>query len=396
MAGQSEIDHGLAWVLQGPGSYTGEDTVEISCHGSPVLLDRVVTTALGHGAMLARPGEFTQRAYLNGRLDLAQAEAVLDLIRAGSEQERSAAYGVLTGELGALVARVRGHLVRALAIIEAGLDFPEDDLPRDQEFLARTEAAAAAELSRKWVVASEAGASWLGRVPVVLVGPPNVGKSTLLNRLVGEERAIVDKEPGTTRDLVRAQCGWEGLSVEVVDTAGLRVPTSSVEAEGIRRAQAAVAEAGVVLAVLDGSLPWGTEDAEALRVAGERMVVVVNKADLPRQKEIPPKMLCGRLVRWISAEKGTGVEDLIASVVEKVRPLVVADGVVLTRKRQRSCLAEVAVRASVAAAALQAEGLPECVAADLRGALAAAGAVVGIGVGDEVLEAIFSEFCIGK
>lgn len=396
MAGQTEIDQGLAWVLKGPGSYTGEDTVEISCHGSPLLLDRIVTAALGHGAMLARRGEFTHRAYLNGRLDLAQAEAVLDLIRAGSERERSAAYGVLTGEVGALVARVRGHLLRALAIVEAGLDFPEDDLPRDKERLAHKEAVAAAELSRRWVAASEGGAPWLGKIPVVLLGPPNVGKSTLLNRLVGEALAIVDKKPGTTRDLVRAQCEWEGLTVELVDTAGLRTPTSSVEAEGIRRAKAAAAGAGVVLAVLDGSRPWGTEDVETLRVAGERVVVVVNKADLPRQKEIPPETIRGESAMWISAENGTGVEDLIAVVGEKVRPLVEADGVVLTRRRQRSCLAEVEVRASEAAAALQEGGLPECVAADLRGAMAAAGEVVGVGVGEEVLEAIFSEFCIGK
>lgn len=396
MAGQAEIDRGLAWVLKGPRSYTGEDTVEISCHGSPLLLDRVVTAALGLGAVLARRGEFTQRAYLNGRLDLAQAEAVLDLIRAGSERERSAAYGVLAGGLGAQVARVRHHLTQALAIVEASLDFPENDLPPAHMYGALIETEEATSLAHQLVAAGEANEPWLGRIEVVITGPPNVGKSTLLNRLVGAERAIVDAEPGTTRDLVRAQCLWGGLAVEVVDTAGLRVPISSVEAEGIRRTQAAVAGAGVVLVVLDGSTPWQAEDEEAWRTGGARGVVVVNKADLPCRKEIPEEVASGGPVVWISATNGTGVEEMIAVARGMVRPLVETEGVVLTRERHRRCLAEVAERASGAGVTLRSGGLPECAAADLREALATAGEIVGIDVGEDVLETIFSEFCVGK
>jgi tRNA modification GTPase len=294
------------------------------------------------------------------------------------------------------VARVQHHLTQALAIVEVGLDYPDEGLPASHMHWALIEIEEAISLTRHLVAVGEANAPWLGRVEVVITGPPNVGKSTLLNRLAREDRAIVDAEPGTTRDLVRAQCLWDGLAVEVVDTAGLRDPTSRVEAEGIRRTQAAAARAGIVLVVLDGSTPWQAEDTEAWRAGGGRGIVVVNKADLPCRKKVPEEVASSGPVVWISATNGTGVEEMIAIARRMVRPQVEAEGVVLTRERHRRCLAEVAVKAADAGVTLRTGGPPECAAMTLREALTTAGEIVGVDVGEEVLEAIFSEFCVGK
>lgn len=398
------LDEALVVVMRAPRSFTGEDVVELHCHGGPFLLQRVCEGLLRRGARPAEPGEFTKRAFLNGRLDLTQAEAVLDTIKARSAGSLRLAQDQLRGRLSAEVTRLREDLIGLLAHVEAAIDFAEEDLAFIEpdallDGLRRTREA----------VARLAGSGEEGRilregVSAVLVGRPNVGKSSLMNALLRADRAIVTPRPGTTRDLLEESLTIRGLVVRLTDTAGVREAEDPAEREGVRRSRSAMEAADLLLVVLDGSRPLEEEDRVFLgELEGRRRLVLVNKSDLsPRltdqeltafERAEPPS----RVVR-VSAKTGEGLEE----VRDRIRALVLrpsfepGESAVATRLRHQASLlaAREALERAEASVASRLSG--EFVAVDLRAAVEALGEVTGATTTEDVLDRIFREFCIGK
>jgi len=392
-----EIDTGLAWFLEAAHSYTGEDTVEISCHGSSLILEMVVEAAISTGARLAAPGEFTRRAFLNGNIDLLQAEAVIDLIQANNECGLEDAYGLAGGRLSKDVSLLKSGLVRALARVEVGLDFSEEDIDPTsrQDISDRLQTTIDHALSIYNTF--EAGRRRQQGYLIVLAGQPNVGKSTLLNSLLGEDRAIVTEIPGTTRDLIEGKTIWGGKSIRIVDTAGMRDSADPIENEGIKRARKVVSEADIVMVVVDSST--GNEDIEFWLsdiVDSERCILVLNKVDLPHSDmRLHTKMSYGAVVE-ISALTGFGRENLINKVLETLPIDQAVDGVILSRQRHYDCLRRMIDFTQAALLQLSSGEPDECIAAELQEALLCLGQLLGENVGEDVLNSIFSEFCIGK
>lgn len=398
------VDEGLVVYMKAPRSFTAEDVVEIHCHGSGLVLQRVCEACVAAGARLAQAGEFTKRAFLNGRLDLSQAEAVLDTIRAKSEDGLKLAQRQLRGELARTINRLRTGLVGLLAHLEAGIDFAEEDIAfvgRDEMIVSLQEAL---DQVRQMLTSAETGRVLRDGIRVVIAGEPNVGKSSLLNSLLRENRAIVTDIPGTTRDIIEESAVWNGLRVTLVDTAGLRETTDIVELEGICRSKEAQDQADIVLHVLDGAQPTKI-DLGNVRVPslGHEQLLVVNKIDLIDVASVQPlsdalRARTGCKVLPISVRTGEGLESLKSVIhAQFVKPsFEPSEGVVITHVRHRVALerAEISLRESLASIERGLE--PEFVAVDLRGAADALGEIVGAITSDEVLDHVFSEFCIGK
>ncbi len=393
------LDEGLALYFPGPGSYTGEDVLELHGHGGPVVLDRVLARALALGARPARPGEFTERAFLNGRLDLAQAEAVADLIEAASAEAARAALRSLEGAL-SREARALGERLAGLRVqLEATLDFPDEDIDAAGEAtLAAGLAEARAQLDSLLAGATRGRALREG-LTVVIAGRPNVGKSSLLNALAGCEAAIVTDVPGTTRDVLRERVLAHGVPVHVVDTAGLREARDPVEREGVRRAREQAARADRVLLVVDDTAGWTPEDAAAQAALPREtpVTVVLNKIDLSGRA---PGPVAGHPVGThafaISARTGAGLEALRSHLAETAGLAAGrAEGVWMARRRHLDAL-ERAGRHLEEAAAELAAGRAELAAEGLRLAHRAVGEITGEFTTEELLGRIFSTFCIGK
>jgi len=388
----------LTWFPQG-GSFTGEESVELSCHGSPYVLERLLELSVRAGARLARPGEFTQRAFLNGRLDLAQAEAVCDLIAARTRLAHRAAVSRLEGGLSRRVGELRGELTGLLALVEAGLDHPDEDVPLlDDEHAAsrlRSLLSAIAGLRRSLQRGrlSRAGAR------IAIVGRPNAGKSSLLNALLGTQRAIVAETPGTTRDTIEESADLGGLETVLVDTAGLRAlsgePADPVEALGMERTRAALRGADLVLAVLDRSLPPAGHRTFLAELAAEGeapRILVLNKSDLPAGSG--PGDFAG--ASSISAKTGDGLAGLARRIQETLDADPAAPGAETfpVALRHDGALARAATELENA---LRLEGTPgELRAFHLRAALDALDDVTGRTTTEDVLREIFSRFCVGK
>ncbi len=398
------IEEALVVVMRSPRSFTGENVVEIHCHGGALVLQTVCEACLAHGARLAEPGEFTKRAFLNGRLDLTQAEAVLDTIRAKTTISLKLAQQQLRGGLSSEVGRVRDALVSMLAHVEAAIDFAEEDIT----FVGHEELRAliqwAKERITQMIKTSQEGRILREGATVTILGKPNVGKSSVMNALLRMDRAIVTPIPGTTRDVLEDFINVRGVPVRLRDTAGIRVTSDPVELEGIRRSHEARREADLILVVLDGAEPLTVEDAEILRGLGEtKCVIVANKADLPCQwtsaelSKILPQEL-NAVVRQVSAKTGSGIEelkDLMRSLLISNHPEA-SEGVVITHVRHLSALQRANEGLEHAGVSIV-EGLPgEVIATDLRIATEALGEISGEISTDEVLDRIFSEFCIGK
>ena len=403
LAGASRVDEVVAAVFRAPRSYTREDVVEFSCHGGSMPARSVLALLLASGARLARPGEFTLRAFLHGRLDLVQAEAVAELIGARSESMQRAALSRLGGQLSRELRAQLEALADALAEVEARVDFAEDvgGIEVPAELVARIGAIGSA------LRAHLRGAAW-GRamregVPVVIVGQPNAGKSSLFNRLVGEDRAIVADVPGTTRDRVSASLEREGALFTLSDTAGLRETSDGVEALGIARAHAALEDSSVAIWVVDGSR--ALEDADraiAARLAGRRVLVALHKADrgaLVQERDVlallAPAGAAPEHVAVVrtSAVTGDGVEQALDALA-RVAGFVA--GETLTVERQAHTLESACAALERAAAAGTAGEPGEIVALELREALSALEELLGQRVSDDLLERVFSRFCIGK
>lgn len=398
----TRIDDGLAMTFVAPRSYTGEDVVELHGHGSPVVLDMLVEAALAAGARLADPGEFSLRAFLNDKLDLAQAEAVADLIDAGSRAAARAAAGSLAGVLSAEVARIKDALIEVRVIVEASIDFPDEDLDLLSEYRLR-ERIAALRTSVDELVNESARAIELTRSPkVVIAGAPNAGKSSLLNRLTGRDSAIVTHIPGTTRDVLRERLEIGGVQLELVDTAGLRETDDIVEAEGVRRARSELGEADLLLYVIDGVAEPGRAPAllardHALnaRIDGDdawqqRVLFVVNKVDRTGEALAPHDG-----VVYISALTGAGL-DMLRSAMRERLALEDATPRFLARRRHLDALRRCASALEMAAAQLASTPRFELAAEELKLAQSHLGEVVGDVTSDELLGHIFGSFCIGK
>ena len=393
------LDRGLLLWFPAPRSYTGEDVLELHAHGGPVLLDLLLRRVYALGARPARPGEFTQRAFLNGKLDLAQAEAVADVIAAGSEAALRAAQRALSGAFSARVRELQTLLTGARVQIEAALDFPEEEL----ELLADPALAAALTglVAALDAVLAEArrGVRLARGLEVVLVGAPNVGKSSLLNALAGTERAIVTAVPGTTRDVLCVELALDGVRLQVADTAGLRATHDPVEREGVRRALAALAQADLALLVTRAE-DWQRDLALLRQQAGAspELLVVVNKIDLDQlpaarsaEPGMPPRIA-------LSAQTGAGL-DLLRAELRARAGGVGADSAFSARERhldalQRAAAEIAAARAEVARAGHG--GMAELAAEALRRAQGALDELTGQHSSDDLLGAIFSSFCIGK
>jgi len=400
------VDQGVVLRFVGPASFTGEDVVELQGHGGPVVMDLLLESALAAGARLANPGEFTQRAYLNGKIDLAQAEAVADLIDAASRSAVVGASRSLRGEFSDRIGRLAAQLRELRAFVEAAIDFPEEevDFLADGQVSARLEdvvgaVQAVADTARQGVLLNDG-------MRVVLAGKPNVGKSSLLNKLTGDERAIVTPQAGTTRDLVHADIVIDGLPLTVTDTAGLRTSGDLVEREGVRRAHGAIEDADLVLLVVEaGEVAQGLVgrvqalEADVLgttktndRLA--RLTIVINKIDLT-EDEPGLTVLEGWQAVRLSALTGAGV----SSLREHLKALAgyrAEEGVFLARRRHLDALQRCLEALALGERALVEQGAGELLAEDLRLAHDALGEIVGRVSSDELLGDIFGSFCIGK
>ncbi len=392
------LDEVLALWMPAPASYTRQDVLEIQCHGGAAAARAVLDAALAAGARLADPGEFTLRAFLNGRIDLLQAEAVLDVVQAGSEEALRVHQALLDGDLSRAVETWQSALGRALALLEAHLDFAEEEVgPFDPAPLRAGLEGVLEEMRGRL-----ASYAW-GRVArdgfrVALVGAPNAGKSSLLNCLAGEARAIVSATPGTTRDAIEVRLNAGGAPVTLVDTAGLRHSADAVEQEGVRRARAAAEGADLVLLVCDGSRALGAaerEEAERLAARGAR--AVVNKSDLGAEPAGELAERFGRAPRRVSAHTADGVPELLADLREAAWSGGRTRGEApLTRLRHREAVAAAGQSVERALAALGAGAFPEVAASELHGARRRLAGLLGWGTPEDVLDAIFAEFCIGK
>jgi tRNA modification GTPase len=412
-AGGQPLDTVLLSLFRAPRSYTGEDSVEISSHGGAAIPNAILEALLSLGARAAGPGEFTERAFRNGKIDLAQAEAVASLVRARSDRALRAARATLGGDLSRRVAALDAELIEVLAEVEARLDFPRDVREAAETGALAARCAAAAASLREWIARLPSSRRREGGVRVAIVGAPNVGKSSLLNALLGFERAIVSDEPGTTRDTVEGSIWLDGAEWRLTDTAGLRETSDPVERAGVARTEREAAVSDLTIVVRDCSRPEaGAADAERLRSAGGLAIVAWNKSDLRGDGAAGR---AGRASVEVEAEatvevdtvavRPGGVENLVAAMRAALPRLVGAgagasDELPLANARQEALLVEAAAALGRAAGQLNAGATPEpaydLAAVDLTDARRALGEILGRGVDDAVIAAIFQRFCIGK
>jgi tRNA modification GTPase len=390
------VDEALLSVMRAPSTYTREDVVEINCHGGMMPLWRTLGLLISAGARQAEPGEFTKRAFLNGRIDLAQAEAVMDIISAKTDLALRAANEQLLGGLSAEIAALRDRLLSLIAATEAGIDFPEEDIETGtgQPLVEETDDLLA-------MVDSLLSGYAYGRIlrdgfATAIVGKPNVGKSSLLNALLKQNRAIVTEVPGTTRDVLEEYLNIAGVPLKILDTAGIRHSHDIVEQEGVRRSLAAIESADIVLFVLDGSQPFTSEDRRVLNeIHGKHVIAVINKSDLPRRLEQFKEQ--GAQVS-VSCRTGHGLDDLKQALSGQVKQGTIGsrEHVWAVNQRHKTTLEQ--TKESLQRALESATGglSPEFVALDLRAALDSLGMIIGATYTEDILERIFNDFCIGK
>ena len=386
---EGKLDEGMAAVFRAPRSYTGEDMAEFHCHGGVLVASRVLEAVLRADARAAEPGEFTRRAFLNGKMDLTQAEAVMDVIRASTSLALRAAEEQLSGRLGREVEEIRSHILRTVAHVEAYIDFPDEGIePHTGERLLAEIAQVRARMERLLATAND-GRILREGVHLVLCGEPNAGKSSLLNRLLGFERAIVSATPGTTRDTIEELASLRGIPFRITDTAGLRETADAIEREGVERARRAMQRADLIVRIADVTQHPSFEPPE-----GE--ILAINKIDLVDRK----------IANWlpssgsvdISCLTGEGIDELVDLIVAKARGDHPVDVPMLAaiNARHQACLQRARSRLQEAEEKLRNRVDPELIAVPLREALDAVGEVVGAADTEEILGEIFGTFCIGK
>ena len=391
----NSIDQVIVTFFPKPHSYTAEDVVEISCHGSPVVLGFAIERALAAGARLAAPGEFTQRAFLNGRLDLAQAEAVRDLIDATTLYQARVAVQQVEGGLSRRLAPIKKQLCDLIALLEAGIDFAEDDISvaGEEEILGRLRPIL--DGVTKLADSFQIGKVVRGGVTLAILGRPNVGKSSLFNRLLEQDRAIVTAQAGTTRDMLSEYFSFNGLPVKLVDTAGIRATADVIEAKGVAKSYEALADSDILLAIVDLSQPLEDTDRELLsraRQSGRHTLLVGNKCDLPPQAQVSEPLL------RVSAETGEGLDELRRQIYEHALPQNAGahETGFITSIRHEKLLREAETYLKKAQGAVR-DAIPhEMLLLDLYAALQPIDGITGATTMDDILRNIFSTFCIGK
>lgn len=390
---QEWVDEVLAAVFRAPRSYTGEDSVEFSCHGSQYIVQQLLALLLEAGARPAQAGEFTRRAFLNGKMDLTQAEAVADMIHASCEAGLRGARNQLDGSLSAAVDKLRQELLESCSLLELELDFVEEDLEfvPPEQLSARVEATA--EELEALIGSYEYGRVRRDGINVALAGLPNVGKSSLLNRFLKESRAIVSHIPGTTRDVIREELTYNGFLYRLFDTAGMRETEDQIEQEGVRRSRESVAQADLVLCLGDDEASLRQTVQEVLLLTDpSRVVTVLNKIDLYSGAQPPDADV------HISAETGEGLDQLLALLEQRALGswIYSEQSAVVTNLRHRQALQESRHSLLAAADAIRQGMSNEFVAVDLHRAVEALGEIIGVVTDDDILHNIFDNFCIGK
>ncbi|MCD1147905.1 tRNA uridine-5-carboxymethylaminomethyl(34) synthesis GTPase MnmE [Peptoniphilus sp. KCTC 25270] len=395
------IDEVLAVAFHEPNSYTRENMVEIQCHGGPVVLDRILEAFLSSGAEPAEPGEFTRRAFLNGRMDLTQAEAVMDIIDAQSIEAQKQGMNQLEGSLSLVVEEYRQKIVEMLSLIVANIDFPTDEVDDANYPLLLKQGTELLERLERLRESSKRGKIIRDGIKTVIVGKPNVGKSSLLNRLLRENRVIVTDVPGTTRDIIEEFVRLDGATLRIQDTAGIRETDDIVEKIGIEKALESIDEADLVLAVFDQSQPLIEDDYKIIeKIQGKQSIVLLNKEDLPKafeEKELEEKFPKNRVlsVSMLEEDATTVLEDEIKKMFLSGDIKQTQDAV-LTNMRHKIHL-DKAISSLESAIDELNMGTPlDCVEVDLNDSYTQLGYITGMTVDDEILDAIFSKFCIGK
>ncbi|MGI5920337.1 MAG: tRNA uridine-5-carboxymethylaminomethyl(34) synthesis GTPase MnmE [Syntrophomonadaceae bacterium] len=395
-----KIDEVLVSIMRGPHSYTGEDVVEINCHGGNLPARRCLETLLGDDLRLAQPGEFTRRAFLNGRLDMSQAEAVIDIIRSKTEQGMKLAVKQLEGGIKRYIANLENLLIRANALIEASLDFPEEVGDLDYEVVQGIINDVLAILD-KLIASGERNEVYREGISVVICGKPNVGKSSLLNVLVKKERAIVTDIPGTTRDVIEDFINIRGIPVKLMDTAGIRETQDLIEQIGVKKSQQAITEADVIIFLLDAAAGITGEDEDVYaQVKDRNPIILVNKEDLKEKKitalELEAKFPGLDIIRG-SVQEETGLDELENLIEERVFSGKVHhdDLEIMINLRQKNCLLKAREHVLNAQHYLT-EVTLDCLGVDIWGALESLGEISGKNLKEDVIDRIFHDFCIGK
>ncbi len=394
---RGRVDEVLASFMPAPHSYTREDVAEIDCHGGPLAVQRVLELVLASGARPAQPGEFTMRAFLNGRIDLSQAEAVMDVVRARTAAGLRLAECQLAGSLSAAVRQARRPLVSALAYLTALVDFPEDEVPAEE--MGETLDASLAQV-RTLLESADDGMVYRQGVRAAIVGRPNVGKSSLLNALLRQSRAIVAPVPGTTRDTVEEVLNLKGIAVALVDTAGITKTADSVELMGVERSRLALSRADLVLLVVDASEPLREEDREIARLVQAPAIIVANKSDL--SSSISPAELAslrpGAPIATTSMLTGEGLSELEEAMAATIvgQRVYASDALLVSNPRHKEALQRAASHLAEARSSLAGGAPADLIIVHLGAAVAALGEITGETIGDELLETIFSRFCVGK
>ncbi len=388
------IDQGLALFFPAPHSYTGEDVLELQGHGGPVVLRELLKRCLELGARAARPGEFTERAYLNDKLDLAQAESVADLIDAATAEAAKSALRSLQGAFSQRIEALTRAVIELRTLVEATLDFPDEEIDFLKQADAEGKLASARAQLQEVLAASQQGSLLRDGIHVVLAGQPNVGKSSLLNRLAGEELAIVTEIPGTTRDAIRQSINLEGIPTHVIDTAGLRESSDPVEKIGIARTWAAIEKADLVLLMIDATQGENATDQAILAQLPKALprITVMNKIDLAGQTPAIEQVK-GLTRVWLSARTGAGIGELRRAILQVVGWRADGEGLFMARERHVQALERAATHLESAG---RQGGKLELFAEELRLAQEAMGAITGEYTSEDLLGEIFSRFCIGK
>lgn len=398
-----EIDEVLVTVMRSPYSYTKEDVVEINCHGGMITLRKTLELVLKEGARLAEPGEFTKRAFINGRIDLSQAEAVLDLIRAKTDESRRIAIEQLQGGLSEKITALRDRLTELCAHIEAYIDFPEDDIEiASKQDMLESMKEIGKELQTLLKTYDEAKFFREG-LSTAIIGRPNVGKSSLLNALLKKDRAIVTELPGTTRDVIEEYLNINGLPLKIMDTAGIRDVKDVAEKEGVKRSLQSIENADLVIAMFDRSEPLKDEDFEVMeKLKGKNTIIVLNKCDLPSAFDEDTISSCilypASCIVQISAIRGDGLEELKDRIFDSCLKdwREGKEGVVVTNLRHKIAIENTKTSLDRAVSALIGNQPLEIVAFELRDSLDRLGEIIGVVTTEDILNRIFSDFCIGK
>lgn len=394
------IDEVLFFYLQKPKSFTGDDTLEIQAHGGMFLLAKILELVLHNGARMAEPGEFTQRAFINGRIDLVQAESIIDLIRAKTDKAHELALTQLTGKATQTLTQIEQNLYQILITIEATLDFPEEGIPELRKEQMLQQVTLILQKLSSVLEGVDEGRKFRDGIKLVIVGRPNVGKSSLLNELLQEERAIVTSIPGTTRDIIEAPFQLRGVPIRLIDTAGFRETENVIERIGISKTEDYIDQSDLILLILDGSQPLTTEDHQVIsKINGRLILTIINKTDLPQvlTKKDLVELNLNEIIE-ISLLTKKGLNEVEAKIIELVGlgKLNLDDRPLLSRIRHKQAL-EKSVSALEDFISGLSEGRSEdLLAVDLRSCLNSLGMITGKSVSEEVITGIFTQFCIGK